>query len=472
MNTLTIILIICVSVLAAATVILALRKPKTDPEAERRRIAEEAERKALEGRRAEMEKEREERFRQLIDDRARESRRETESQIERINRINEENSRLREEQYEKRIEEMRRNFEQERAAMREEQQRREAQLREQTANEFKALSQTVLESNARNLKEGNNEQIELLLRPLREQLDGFRKLVSDSYTSENATRKSLADQIDRLMQLNTTIGEEARNLTTALKGNSKVQGDWGETVLETLLESAGLQRDIHFEVQATRDSDGVTLRDEEGRGQRPDVILNLPDRRRMIIDSKVSLTAFADYWAADDEAERKKLGDRHLLSVKRHIDELGAKQYQKYVRDAAGHVLMFIPNENAYLLALRLDPELWKYAFDRQVAIVSPTHLFSVMQIIVQLWQQEKQNRNTLEIAKVGGRLYDKLVRFCDEFAKVEKALNQAVSASEAARKVLATGNGNIVRSAEQLRELGAKASKTLPAEIVDSASE
>lgn len=410
--------------------------------------------------------------RRIIEQQSEQARRSVESQIESLNKINSATATLREEQHAAQIEEIRRKYDDELNRIREESRIREEQVRRESEERFKALSQAVLEENAQSLKTNNSESIESILNPLREQIEGFRKLVSDSYGAENASRKSLTDQIDRLVQLNQTIGEEAHNLTSALKGNSKVQGDWGEVLLETLLENAGLKKGIHFESQVTRDADGAVLTDDEGRRQRPDVIINLPDSHRMVIDSKVSLTDFVEYCNTDSSDERNLYGKKHLLSVRKHIDELGNKMYQSTIRNAAEHVLMFIPNENAYLLALELDSNLWRYAYEHHVALVSPTHLFSVMQIISQLWTQDDRNRNAYEIARIGGRLYDKFVKFADEFAKIEKALMQAQNACSAASKVMTTGNGNIVRSAEQLRELGAKTTKSLPTALTDSADD
>ncbi len=329
--------------------------------------------------------------------------------------------------------------------------RAEEMQRESTAH-FKAIAADLLRTQAQELREANSRQMDAILRPLSQNLNDFRRTVNDCYVQENASRKSLSDQVERLMRLNESIGTEARNLSSALKGNSKVQGDWGEMVLTTLLEQAGLHEGIHFLTQATRDDLGHTLRDREGHLQRPDVIVNLPEGRKIIIDSKTSLTAYADLCATQDEATRTARTRDHLRSMRSHIDELAAKRYDKTVAGSADYVMMFVPNEGAYIAAQQAEPELWQYAFRKGVAIVSPTHLFSVMQIISQLWVQDKQNRHTLEIARKGGALYDKVMLFMQSFEEVGNALDKARDSYDTALSRLATGKGNLAKMSRDLR--------------------
>lgn len=365
------------------------------------------------------------------------------------------------------IEMLERQHRQQMEIMRSEYEKQQENLRRETKAQFENLAATVLKSNTDALKATNSEQIEAVLKPLKENIESFRVAVTDSYVKENASRQSLSDQITRLMKLNETIGNEARNLTSALKGNSKVQGDWGEMILETLLESAGLEKGINFEVQPTKDESGVTFKSADGNALRPDVIIRLPDDHCMIIDSKVSLTAFVDYCNADDETSRKEFGHRHLQSVVKHIDELSAKRYQDVVTGAADHVMMFIPNESAYIAAIQLDINLWKYAYDRRVLLVSPTHLFSSMSIVTQMWRQDKQNKNALMIAERGGRLYDKLVGFVESFTKIGKSLDEAQKCYDKSLKQLQDGKGNVIKQAEDLRNLGAKTTKSLPSSML-----
>lgn len=343
-------------------------------------------------------------------------------------------------------------------------------LRREMMLQFNVLASDVLRRNSESLKEANSEQIDALLRPLKENIESFKKTISEGYVKETSSRKLLEVQIERLVKLNETIGEEARNLTSALKGNSKVQGDWGEMILETLLENAGLERGINFETQLTRDSGGNVLKNDEGKLLRPDVLIKLPDNHSIIVDSKVSLTAFVDYCNAEDENVRIVAGKKHLQSVYAHIDELYAKMYQNNLKGAADYVMMFIPNESAYIAAVQLDINLWKYAYERGVIIVSPTHLFSVMSIVSQLWRQDKQNRNAMLIAERGGKLYDKLVLFMESFEKVGKSIDDAMTSYNKSFNQLRTGKGNVLRQAEDMKALGAKASKSLPERLSDSA--
>ena len=321
-------------------------------------------------------------------------------------------------------------------------------LRQEMMLQFNVLASDVLKRNSESLKEANSEQIDALLRPLKENIESFKKTISEGYVKETSSRKLLEVQIERLVKLHETIGEEARNLTYALKGNSKVQGDWGEMILETLLENAGLERGINFETQLTRDSGGNVLKNDEGKLLRPDVLIKLPDNHSIIVDSKVSLTAFVDYCNAEDENVRIVAGKKHLQSVYAHIDELYAKMYQNNLKGAADYVMMFIPNESAYIAAVQLDINLWKYAYERGVIIVSPTHLFSVMSIVSQLWRQDKQNRNAMLIAERGGKLYDKLVLFMESFEKVGKSIDDAMTSYNKSFNQLRTGKGNVLRQA------------------------
>lgn len=328
--------------------------------------------------------------------------------------------------------------------------------------QFSSIAEEILKRQSATLKTQNNELIANALNPVKTKLEEFSKTITDSYVKETADRKSLSDQIERLMQLNSDIGKEARNLTTALKGDSKVQGDWGEMVLQTLLESAGMVEGQNFFTQVTRDDADQTLKDEQGNRLRPDVVVALPDNHKMVIDSKVSLKAYTEYMSAPTDIEKQEAGRRHIRSVISHIDELGDKKYQKYLQKAADHVMMFIPNEGAYYAAMQLNPDLWKYAYDRQVVMVSPTHLFSVMQIVAQLWQQDRQNKYAMEIAKAGGELYDKFVDYYNDMAKVEKSLNDVVKNFERCRADVENRVG-LTAKANKLKELGAKASKNLP---------
>lgn len=370
------------------------------------------------------------------------------------------------------IDTLKREFAREREELQRRLREQEEDMRRENVAQFKAVASEILKAHTGDLKQSNTEQLDALLRPLSENIESFRKAVNETYVQESASRKSLTDQIERLMKLNETIGIDAKNLTSALRGNSKVQGDWGEMILETMLQQAGLEEGIHYVKQATRAADGTVLRNEQGALQRPDVIVMLPDSRKLVIDSKVSLTAFSDYCAADGEAARREAARRNLESVRRHIDELAAKRYQDTVEGSAGHVLMFVPNEGAYIAAVQESAELWQYAWERSVAIVSPTHLFSVMKIISQLWTQDKQNRNTLEIARRGGRLYEKIVGYVSALQDVGNNLRRASESYETAMSRLCQGRGNVLKMAQDLKDLGAKTEKQLPSALLEKAED
>lgn len=326
-----------------------------------------------------------------------------------------------------------------------------------------ALSQKLAVGQADRISAQSNREMQNVVEPLRRHLENFDRLMRESADRENSARAQLKGQIDSLIALNQSIGDEARQLTQALKGDSKVQGDWGEMQLTTLLEQAGLEQGIHFRTQVTRDESGRVIRSEEGGDLRPDVIVNLPDDKKLIIDSKVSLTAYADYASAEDKEQRRTAARRHLDSVRKHIRELAAKHYPDSIQGACDQSLMFLPLEGAFTLAVSLDADLLRFAASLKVAIVTPVHLYSVVQLAAQLWRQDAQDRNTLEIAQAGGRLYDKLAIFLETFDKVGETLRRSQEQYDQARKQISTGKGNLLSRAEKLRALGAKTTKTLP---------
>lgn len=344
--------------------------------------------------------------------------------------------------------------------------------RHETVMEFRELSTRLMQESQTNLKQENSEQIEALLKPMKERLDIFSKAMNDAHVSQTASTKSLNDQIDRLLRMNMTISEDARNLTSALKGDSKMQGDWGEMMLETLLENAGMKKDIHYRTQVTDQDSGSKLRNEDGRLLRPDVIVSLPSKTKLVIDSKVSLIDYTRLLEAKNEDDRQLFLKKHVASVKKHVDELDRKNYQKIVDGALEHVLMFMPVEGAYLAAIQADTELWKYAYDRHVVIVSPTHIFSVMQIISQMWRQDSQNKHAAEIAKQAGGLYDVFVKFTEEFEKVGRNINLAAKAYDDCEKRLSRSNQSLVSKAERLRTLGAKTSRRLNQNLLNEGIE
>lgn len=329
---------------------------------------------------------------------------------------------------------------------------------------FQNIANEILANNSRVFKEQNETRLSEILNPLRENIEQFKKTITDSYSAEARERFSLQERIKELIELNQSIGKEAKDLTTALKGNSKVQGDWGEMILENILEKSGLQKDREYTVQQTTDENGNTLRNESGAALRPDVVVNYPGDRYVVIDSKVSLNAYVNYINSESPEEQEAYAKQHLQSVKKHIAELRDRKYQDYIGGGkTDFVMMFIPNEAAYITAMQLDSNLWQEAYDVRVLLVSPTQLISALRLVAQLWSHDRQTRNAIEIANAGGRMYDKFVGFVDDMRKIEKTINQTHDAFNNAMTKLSEGKGNLVSHAEKMRILGAKATKALP---------
>ena len=336
-------------------------------------------------------------------------------------------------------------------------------LAQESELRFKNLANEILTANSRTFKEENETRLAEILTPLRENIEQFRKAVTDTYTEEARQRFSLEERIKELISLNQSNGKEAKDLTSALKGNSKVQGDWGEMILEGILKKSGLQEGHEYTVQQTTDETGRVLRNESGNMLRPDIVVNYPNGRHIVIDSKVSLNAYVNYINSEDPDKQNEYAQQHLASVKKHIAELKTKRYQDYIDDGkTDFVMMFIPNEAAYITAMQLDRDLWQTAYDQRVLIVSPTQLISALRLVAQLWSHDRQTQNALDIANAGGRMYDKLVGFVEDMMKIKKSLNQSLDSYNSAMNKLSDGRGNLISQAEKMRDLGAKASKQL----------
>lgn len=335
-------------------------------------------------------------------------------------------------------------------------------------NRFKILANDILRQNTTDLKNQNEEKLREILQPLHSNIEEFRKTVAETYNNEARERFSLSERIKDLVNLNQSISRQAQELSEALRGDSKVQGDWGEMVLESILEKSGLQKGVEYFIQATTDENGNTLRNEDGTLLRPDVIVRYPDKRFVVIDSKVSLTAFVDYANATDDESRQLASMRHVRSVKKHIDELARKRYQDYVGGDTklDFVMMFIPTEPAYIAAMRLEPSLWQEAYDKNVLIVSPTHLVSGLKLIAQLWSRDRHTRNAITIAEEAGKMYDKFADFTKDMEKIEKALGSTRKAFDDAMTKLSCGTGNLVTRAQNLQKLGVKANKQIAASL------
>ena len=320
------------------------------------------------------------------------------------------------------------------------------------------------------LQENNRLQMDELLKPIKEQFADFKKSVEESKTQNEVNKKELQNTFEATMKLfqqeqqqavlnlkeqTEKIGSDAANLTKALKGDSKMQGDWGEMVLETILENSGLRKDEEFFIQEN-------TKDEEGKNYRPDVIVRFPEGRSVVIDSKVSLTAYSDALAAEDEAEQERLMKAHALSVRKHIDELAAKDYSKLVDDAIGFVLMFIPNETSYIAAMKQQPDLSRYAYQKKIIIISPSNLLMALQLAYNLWQYDRQNKNVEKIVKTAADLYDKVAGFEDTFMSVGDLITRLSGTFDKARKQLYDGTGNVMRRVESLKGLGVTPKKQI----------
>ncbi len=340
-------------------------------------------------------------------------------------------------------------------------------LRSESELVFREIAASIFDEKSKVMRESNRNQLGEILTPFKTDLENLKKTIHDCYTGEVSEVKSLRDSIKELNELNTTIGREAKELTLALKGNSKVQGDWGEMLLKQLLEKSGLEEGLNYVLQATENEDGTKIKSEDGGQLRPDAIFYLPEGQSLIIDSKVSLTAYTDYINASAEEQSAALA-AHLRSIKSHIDELARKEYPKYVKNSADFVMMFVPNEGAYLAALNADKDLWESAYQRHVVIISPTHLISVLKLMYQLWMRDKQTKNALKIADETGKLYDKFVNFVADLDEVGKHIDRANEVYGEARKKLASGKGNILSRVESIRELGVKTAKKLKIEEAD----
>lgn len=339
------------------------------------------------------------------------------------------------------------------------------EAREQMKLEFQSIAQKLFDEKSEKFSQQSKSNLGELLNPLKEQLGDFKKKIEDVYDKESRDRVSLFNEIVALKDLNSKMTVEALNLTRALKGESKTQGNWGEMVLERVLEASGLQKGREYETQGQYSN-------EEGQRLRPDVIVHLPDAKHVIIDSKVSLTAWERYSANADEQPELHL-QAHIDSIKSHIRELSGKNYPDlYGINAPDYVLMFIPIEPAFLKALESDPALFGQAFERNIMLVCPSTLLVSLKTIHNIWRYEYQNRNALEIARQAGALHDQFVLFAESLEDVGDKIDKARTAYDTAHKRLVSGKGNLVRRIEQLETLGAKARKKMPTSLKDAAEE
>ena len=354
--------------------------------------------------------------------------------------------------------------------MRKESDQRWEQKLESLKKDMQHTAAKELAAKQEELQRANRTQMDDLLRPIKEQFTDFKRAVNESKTQNEVNKTELQkafentmklfqqqqqQTVDSLKQQTERIGEDAANLSRALKGESKTQGDWGEMVLETLLENSGLQRDEEFFVQES-------VKSEDGATFRPDVVVRFPEGRSVVIDSKVSLTAYADAVATDDEHERDRLLAEHAKSVRRHVDELSAKSCDKLVEDAIGFVLMFVPNENSYIAAMKQQPDLSRYAYQKRIIIISPSNLLMALQLAYNLWQYDRQSKNVEKIVKTAADLYDKVAGFTETFTDLEVQLQRLARNFEQARGQLFDGKGNVLRRIDGLRALGVTPKKRI----------
>jgi DNA recombination protein RmuC len=330
-------------------------------------------------------------------------------------------------------------------------------LYEKMNTEFKNLANEILEEKSKKFTEQNKANIDAILKPLSEKIKDFEKKVENAYVDEAKERFSLKEEVKKLAELNLKVSEETKNLTRALKGESKTQGNWGEMILESILDKSGLVKDRQYFVQQN-------LKDEDGKNQRPDVVVEYPGERYVIVDSKVSLTAYERYFSSEDKPEQERHLAEHIMSLKNHILSLSKKNYQElYDVKSLDFVMLFMPVEPAYLVAIEKDPELWNFAYERRILLMSPTNLIAALKMISSLWRQEFQNRNAREIAKKSGELLDKFHSLLEDLEDVGNKLRSTQKSYDDSMNKLSTGKGNLMKRAKDIEQLGARPLKSAP---------
>lgn len=339
-------------------------------------------------------------------------------------------------------------------------------LQEKFTLEFENLANKIFEEKSSKFTQQNRENIDQILKPLGEKIKLFEEKVERVYNEDTKQRASLAEQIKNLHDLNQQMSKDATNLTNALKGESKTQGNWGEFILDSILEKSGLVKGREYETQ-------TTFKGEEGKRQKPDVIINLPENRHIIIDSKVSLTAYEQFCSTEDENEKRIALNNHIASIRNHVKELSNKNYQSiHNLSSMDFVIMFVPIEPAMAVASQADINIWNEAFEKNIVIVSPSILLATLRTIANIWKQEKQNRFAIEIATESGKLYDKFVAFMEDLIVLGNKIDDSKKYYVESMKKLYDGSGNIIRRIENLKTLGAKATKSLNQNLLDKAIE
>ena len=339
-------------------------------------------------------------------------------------------------------------------------------LQKQFAEKFENLANRIFEEKSKKFTEQNKTQLDDLLKPLGEKLKDFEKKVTDVYNDENKERATLKGEITRLFDLNQQMAKEANNLTRALKGEAKTQGNWGEFILETILGKSGLRKDHEYHTQQS-------MTGEAGNRLQPDIVINLPDEKHLIIDSKVSLVAYERFSSAELEEEKASALKEHIASLRKHIKDLSEKNYQKlYQVNSLDFVLLFMPVEPAFLTALQADNELFNDAFSRNIMIVSPSTLLATLRIVENMWRQENQNKNVIRIADEAAAMYEKFAGFTEALIDIGKKMDDSKRSYEVAMSRLSTGPGNVVKRIENLKKLGLKVTKSIDPKLVERSTE
>jgi DNA recombination protein RmuC len=343
-----------------------------------------------------------------------------------------------------------------------EQKKEVEELQQRFTKEFENLANKILEEKTGKFTEQNKTNLDAILKPLQEKIKDFEKKVEETHKKDIEDRASIQERIRNLIESSNKISEEANNLTKALKGESKTQGNWGELILENILEKSGLVKDREYFVQQS-------LRDDSGNRFQPDVIVKYPGDRSVVVDSKVSLVAYERYVSATDEKEREKALAEHLLSIKTHVKGLSEKSYSDlYQLKTLDFVMLFMPIEPAYLIAIQREPELWNFAYDKRILLISPTNLIAALKMIASLWRQEYQSQNVMEIAIQSGALYDKFVGLVDDLQDIGNKLESTRKAHDSAMNKLSTGKGNLLSRVENIKKLGAQTKKDLPKGLME----
>lgn len=338
-----------------------------------------------------------------------------------------------------------------------------AELQQRFKTEFENIANKLLEEKSAKFTEHNRNHLDIILNPLKENIKAFEEKVEKVYKYESDERNILKGVISELMSQSKQIQQDANNLTKALKGDSKKQGNWGEVILERILERSGLVRDREYRIQAS-------LINTDGSRFQPDVIIDLPDDKHIIVDAKVSLVAYERLVSADHDEEREVHLKHHILSIKTHVQSLSVKNYHDlYQINSPDFVMLFIPIESSFGIAVQQDAELFNFAWDRKVVIVSPSTLLATLRTISSIWKQERQNRNVMEIARLSGSMYDKFVGFLTDMENIGKHIKQSQDAYDKALNKLSTGSGNLSNTSERIKKLGAKATKQIDTKFLDA---